>query len=76
MEEELKRFVYHKNGWNNPSSSKKNPNVKGEKIGTLWLDGKQVKTASFPLLQVWKRNYCKNYGISKERAAKRFKITY
>lgn len=77
MDEQLKRFIYHKNGWNYSTSPlKRNPNVRGESIGKLWLDGKIFTTGSFSLLQKKKKEYCKNYGISKERALKRFKITY
>lgn len=80
MEEELKRFIFHKNGWPIPQTPtkprKKDPNVRGEKIGSLYLDGKLFQKGSFALLQKKKKEYCKNYGISKERAEKRFKITY
>lgn len=77
MDEQLKKFVYHKNGWDyNSSPIKRNPNIRGESIGKLWLDGKILATGSFSLLQKKKKEYCKNYGISKERALKRFKITY
>ena len=77
MDEQLKKFVYHKNGWDyNSSPIKRNPNIRGESTGKLWLDGKIFATGSFPLLQRKKKEYCKNYGISKERALKRFKITY
>lgn len=77
MDEQLKRFIYHKNGWNYSTSPiERNPNVRGESIGKLWLDGKIFTTGSFSLLQKKKKEYCKNYGISKERALKRFKITY
>lgn len=77
MDEQLKRFVYHKNGWqmNDPPKSR-DPNIRGEKIGTLWLDGKVFLTGSFSFLQWKKKEYCKLYGISKERAKKRFKLTY
>jgi hypothetical protein len=79
MEEELKRFVYHKNGWpipQTPVKVKKNPNIRGEQIGTLYLDGKPIQKGSFALLQKKKKEYCINYGISKERAKKRFKMSY
>lgn len=75
MEEEIKNFVYHKNQWQRPEV-KKNPNIRNEKIGTLWLDGKPYKKGNFALLQVEKMRYCRNYGISRENAKKRFKITY
>lgn len=75
MEEELKRFVYHKNQWDLPIK-KKDPNIRGEKIGKLLLDGKVLVEGSFPILQKKKKDYCKMYGISKERAKDRFKITY
>jgi hypothetical protein len=77
MEEQLKKFVWNKNGWPEPITPKKiNPNIRGEKIGTLLLDGKIFAKGSFPLLQKKKKEYCKSYGISKERADKRFKMTY
>ena len=80
MDEQLKKFIYHKNGWdyndNTKPSIKRNPNIRGESIGKLWLDGKIFAIGSFSLLQKKKKEYCKNYGISKERALKRFKITY
>lgn len=78
MEEELKRFIYQNNGWKLPEEPppKKNPNIRGEKIGTLWLDGKVLKKGSFSLLQKKKKDYCKTYGIPKEVAEKRFKLTY
>lgn len=78
MEEDLKKFVYHKNGWMVPEKPppKKNPNIRGEKIGKLWLDGKVVKKGSFPVLQTWKKKYCKAYGITAENAKKRFNLTY
>lgn len=77
MEEELKKFVYHKNQWSQPIAPQKiNPNIRGEQIGTLWLDKKEYARGSFGLLQKKKKEYCKMYGISKERADKRFKITY
>ena len=75
MEKEVKKFVYHKNNWPLPKE-KKNPNIRGEKIGTLWLDGQFFAKGNFALLQAKRRDYCKTYGISKERANKRFKITY
>lgn len=77
MEEKLREFIYNKNGWPEPIVPKRiNPNIRGEKIGTLLLDGKPIEKGSFPLLQKKKKEYCKSYGISKERAEKRFKITY
>lgn len=75
MDEKLREFVHHKNGWD-PPSKKVDPNIRGEKIGTLWLDGRVLSKGPFPLLQTLKKSYCKNYGVSKENAAKRFKITY
>lgn len=77
MDERLKGFVYHKNGWEmNSPPQMRDPNIRGEKIGTLWLDGKVFSKGPFPLLQTLKKSYCKNYGVSRENAAKRFKITY
>lgn len=80
MEEELKRFVYTKNGWPIPQipekPKKRNPNIRGETSGTLWLDGKIFATGGFALLNKKKADYCRQYGISKERANKRFKTTY
>lgn len=79
QDKELEKFIRIKNGWDIPPEdppSKKNPNIRGEKIGTLWLDGKVLKKGSFPLLQMKKKAYCKTYGITKETAKKRFKLTY
>lgn len=77
-EEALKRFIYQNNGWPLPQTptKPKNPNIRGESIGTLWLDGKILAKGSFALLKAKEREYCKTYGISKERAKKRFKTTY
>lgn len=79
MEEELKKFIYHKNGWMVPQTSvrlKKDPNIKGEKIGTLYLDGKPIQKGPFSLIQAKKKELCKLNGIGPKRASKRFKITY
>lgn len=77
MEENLKEFVYHKNSWPIPTKPQKvNPNIRNEKIGTMWLDGKVFAKGSFALIQQKKKEYCRNYGISKERARERFKTTY
>ena len=78
MEETLKRFVYQKNGWPLPQtpSKPKNPNIRGESFGTLWLDGKEFAKGSFALLAMKQKEYCRQHGISKERAKKRFKTTY
>lgn len=46
------------------------------RVGKLFLDGKQIGEGDFALLQSIKLKYCKQYGISKERAKKRFKFTY
>lgn len=77
-DEALKRFIYQNNGWPLPQvpSKPKNPNIRGESMGTLWLDGKVFAKGSFPLLKQKEKAYCKMYGISKERAKIRFKTTY
>lgn len=77
MEESLRKFIYHKNQWPEPQVPKRvNPNIRGEQMGTLWLDGKEFAKGPFPLLQKKKQEYCKLYGISKARAENRFKTTY
>lgn len=75
MEATLKSFIYHKNGWSS-TSGKVNPNIRNEKMGRLLLDGIIFATDSFAILQMKKKQYCKTYGISKEAASRRFKLTY
>jgi len=75
METDLKEFIRISNGWNKPFK-KTNPNLKGEQKGRLWLDGQLFAEGSFSVLQKKKSDYCKTYGISKEKQKQRFKITY
>lgn len=75
--EQLEKYIRHKNGWPEPIVPKRiNPNIRGESFGTLWLDNKVYAKGSFALLAMKQKEYCKMYGISKERAKKRFKTTY
>lgn len=60
----------------NQEQKKKNPNIRGEKIGTLWMDGMAIMTDKFPLLNREKSRLCRIYGIGPLRAKNRFKITY
>ena len=78
MEQELKKFIYHKNGWSMPIEKppSRNKNINGEKIMRLYLDGKCIYRGPVQICQMKKKQYCANYGISKERAKQRFRITY
>lgn len=78
MDEQLKKFVYHKNGWSLPIEKppNRNKNINGEKIMRLYLDGKCIYKGPVQLCQYKKKQYCRTYGLTKEVADRRFKITY
>lgn len=78
MDEQLKKFVYHKNGWSLPIEKppSRNKNINGEKIMRLLLDGKCIYRGPVQFCQTKKKKYCATYGINKERAKERFRITY
>ena len=81
--EELKEFIYHKNGWIDKApkdvvkKASRNKNINGEKIMRLFLDGKCIYRGPVQFCQKKKKDYCLCYGISnKELIKKRFRITY
>lgn len=83
MDEQLKSFIHHKNGWINKASpevikqASRNKNINGEKIMRLFLDGKCIYRGPVQFCQKKKKDYCLVYGIAdKETIKRRFKITY
>lgn len=84
MDEQLRDFIYTKNGWSKPMTEEektllrksRNKNINGEKILRLVFDGKVIYRGPVNLCQYKKRCLCKTYGIGPERARERFKITY
>lgn len=84
MDDQLRDFVYTKNGWSKPMTEEekallrknRNKNINGEKILRLVFDGKIIYRGPVNLCQYKKRCLCKTYGIGPERAKERFKIIY
>lgn len=81
--EELKEFIYHKNGWIDKvpkdvvKKASRNKNINGEKIMRLFLDGKCIYRGPVQFCQKKKKDYCLCYNIAdKETIKRRFKITY
>ena len=72
MDQQLKDFVYHNNGWNkSPVVKKKEKDLRGNVHGKLLYNNIEVSCGTFPCLQIKKADLIKS-GYKKEL----FKLTY